>query len=134
MTFLKHIDIFKSVHPDHKQGSTLGSLLTIFCVLFIFIFFYREMKVYRSQKLFSKLYVTDTQEDLIKVYIDISFLHVGCDILEYSTQKTKDVKLSLNPFGQDGCRVNGYFYCKRTDTELNFTTDMSTAFMDLISN
>lgn len=42
--------------------------------------------------------------------------------------------MSKNPFGQEGCRVNGYFFCQRADTEVNFTTDMSTAFMDMISN
>lgn len=84
MGILKHIDIFKSVHPDHKQGSMLGSLLTIFCIVFIFVFFYREMKVYHSQKLYSKLYVSDATEELLKVYIDISFFHVGCDVLEFS--------------------------------------------------
>lgn len=134
MGLLKQIDLFKSVHPDHKQGSLLGSLLTIFCILFIFLFFYREMRVYKTQKLSTKLYVSDSTDELIKVYLDISFFKVSCDQLEYSLEKAKDESLTKILFGEEGCRVYGYFYCKRTGVEVNFTTDIQTAFMDLISN
>ena len=59
MSFLRKLDIFKSVNSEHKQGTIVGSFLTFCSIIFIFIFFYREMKVYRSQKLFSKLFVDD---------------------------------------------------------------------------
>ena len=48
MGILKNLDIFKSVNSEHKEGTILGSLLTLISFIFIFVFFFREMKVYRS--------------------------------------------------------------------------------------
>ena len=90
MGFLRKIDIFKSVNSEHKQGSILGSILTIFCVVFIFVFTFKEMKVYKHQKLISKLYVSDAEDKFVKVYVDVSFYKISCDVIQFSVSKYEE--------------------------------------------
>ena len=82
MGFLKNLDIFKSINSEHKEGTILGSLLTLISFIFIFVFFFREMKVYRSQQLSSKLYVDKNDySDQVTIYIDILFFKIECNTL-----------------------------------------------------
>lgn len=60
MGLLKRFDLFKAIAPEHKQGSLLGSILTLVIIVMTFIFIYKEVKVYKGQKLITNLAINKT--------------------------------------------------------------------------
>ena len=120
MGILKRLDLFKSVNADHKDGTLIGTLFTFICVGFIVVFFAKEIKEYRAQKLATKLYVQEYEES-VKVSFDISFLHINCtDVYSSLAKPQKDYKIDKKPI-EGGCRVSSTFEIQPTDNTINFS-------------
>lgn len=132
MGYLKNLDLFKSINPEHKDGTLLGTVLTFVSVVFIVFFFTREIHEYRSQKLTTKLYVADYTET-VNLSFDISFLHVACENVQVSLEKGEDPTTNNKPVG-DGCRVTGSATLEPNDNQLSFKTDYGTTMIDLMAN
>lgn len=133
MGALKKLDLFKSVNPEHKDGTLLGTFLTFVSVGFIIFFFTREIHEYRSQKLTTKLYVSD-YADTVKLSFDISFLKVSCENLHLSLEKSEVEPTADRKVAGEGCRVSGSVILEPTDNQLSFKTDYGTTMIDLMQN
>ena len=135
MGILKKLDLFKSVNPEHKEGTVFGTILTFLSLIIIFFFFSKELKVYNHQKLASRLYVDGEKirGDLMYTSFDIQFFKIKCEILRVNLQKRwSQINLKKKPLGE-GCRIYGNFQISPQKNDLTFTTDISTTIMDLLT-
>ncbi len=134
MGFLSKLDIFKSVGKEHKEGTLLGTFLTFFSVILIFVLFSKEIKNNRTEKLKSTLYVEDSyQNELIDFEFDIFFMKLRCDVITLSLQKTYQTLERKKISSGEGCRIHGHTKIKSGENTFTFSTDLSTTIMDLIS-
>lgn len=135
MGILKKLDIFKSVNPEHKEGTIFGTILTFISLIIIFFFFSKELKLYNHQKLISRLYVDGqkTHGNLMFTSFDIQFFKIKCKILRVNLQKRwSEIILKKKDLGE-GCRIQGTFNIDSQKNDLTFTTDISTTIMDLLT-
>lgn len=133
MSVLKKFDLFKSINPEHKDGTLLGTVLTFISVTFIVFFFTKEIHEYRSQKLTTKLYVSD-YADTIDLFFDISFQKIPCNTLHIDLQKGEAEPKIKKKNVKEGCRATGNITLEPTDNELSFKTDYGSTMIDLMQN
>lgn len=134
MSFLKKLDLFKSVNPEHKDGTIVGTLLTILAMVFIIFFFVREINEYNAQRLTTRLYVQDYDTDNIPVTFDISFLKVKCENLNL-TIKNYQNKLDMKKKEEgEGCRASAILQIEPTNIQLSFTTNFGTSMVQLMEH
>ena len=134
MSFLKKLDLFKSVNPEHKDGTIIGTLLTLVSVVFIIFFFVREFSEYNAQRLTTRLFVQDYDTDSIPLTFDISFLKVKCENLNLTIkQYTGKLDMKKKVEG-DGCRASARLAIEPTNIQLSFTTNFGTSMVQLMEH
>lgn len=57
MKTLKRLDLFKSINSEAKEGSNLGSVLTLVSFVLLFGYILKEIKVYKSQQVQTQMSV-----------------------------------------------------------------------------
>lgn len=133
MAILKRLDIFRSIGLEHKDGTIVGSLLTLFCVVFVIFFFSKEIKEYRSQKLSTKLYVQNLNTYMIEFSFDIVLLKLSCDKVTIGLETAfGEVNVDKQPFEEKGCRLIGTLMLKHMDNKLYIRPDIGSTLMDFM--
>lgn len=133
MGFLKKIDLFRSISRDQKEGTILGAILTFVCIVFMLVFFSRELKEYQQEKLSTKLYVLSLTNAVIQVEFDVDVFHMACDHLIVSEEHGyEDMQLTKTPFMDTGCSLHGIYYMQPMDNRLVIKPDMQSTFVDLM--
>lgn len=133
MAILKKLDLFRSIGLEHKDGTILGSLLTLFCVVFIVFFFSKEIREYRSQKLATKLYVENLNAYMIEFSFDILLLRLSCDKVTVGLETSFDeMHLQKTPYQEKGCQLVGRTLLKHMDNKLLIRPDMGSTLMDFM--
>lgn len=123
MSPLRRFDFFKAIVPEHKEGSIIGSILTLTLIVFTFGFIYKETKIYRSQRLYTNLEINKTQHHEIHIHLDIEFPKLECDTLQYQLTFALKKSLTKKKLSQ-GCRVIGEISSDSTSFELRFFNDI----------
>lgn len=115
---LKRLDIFQSINSENKNETTVGSLITIACLLLICAIYVNEYSEYKHQKLNSKVLVMNLDYHEIMFTFDIEIYKVVCEYisakLEYSYDGFDIKKESVG----DGCRIKGNGYIRSLDNNL----------------
>lgn len=134
MGLLKKLDLFRSVNREQKEGTMLGALLTFASITLMVVFFSRELREYRSEKLTTKLYVLSLSNALIQVEFDIDLFSMQCDHLIVTEEHNyEEMELQRQPLGDNGCNLKGKYYMQPMDNRLTIKPDMQSTFVDLMA-
>jgi hypothetical protein len=133
MAILKKLDLFRSINLEYKEGSIIGSLITLFCVVFVIFFFSKEIKEYRSQKLSTKLYVQNLHSYMIELSFDIVLLKLKCEKVTVGLEMSFEaIEAEKIPFGENGCQIIGKMNLKHMDNKLFIRPDIGSTLMDFM--
>ena len=132
MGFIKKLDIFREVNEEHKEGTCLGAILTIICMFIIIFFFSKELALYRFQKLDTKLFVMNSDRDLVNIKYDITVYHIPCHTLIIGTETSFGMVANDKVSEGDGCRVKGEFLSKNDNNSLTIAPNFQSSLNEMI--
>jgi hypothetical protein len=133
MAILKKLDLFRSINTEYKEGSVLGSLITLVCVIVVLIFFSKEMREYKSQKLSTKLYVQNLNKYHIALSFDIVIYKMQCEELVVSLEMNfGELEVDKTTYEENGCRLIGNAELKHMDNKLFIRPDIGSTLMDFM--
>lgn len=81
MKTLKRFDLFKSINSEAREGSNLGSVLTLVSFVLLFGYILKEIRVYKTQQVQTQMSVNKLTQEEIKVSVDIIFYKIQCQVL-----------------------------------------------------
>ena len=134
MGFAKRLDLFRSINAEHKDSTILGSVLTFVCIFSTVVFFWRELKEYRSQKLSTRLFVQNLDKFFIVLNFDVELHEMTCEKIIVSMENVfSQINVDKHAVGEKGCRLVGNFFTKHMDNKLMIRPDLSSTLMDFMT-
>lgn len=135
MGLLKKFDLFRSINREQKEGTLLGALLTLLCIVLMLVFFSRELREYHQEKLSTKLHVLSLTNAVVQVEFDIDVFFMACDHIIVSEEHGyEDIQLTRTPYQERGCTLHGKYYMQPMDNRLIIKPDMQSTFIDLMAS
>lgn len=127
---IRRLDIYRKVPKDLTQPTTVGAIISIVSLLFVFLMVLTSFINFLTPKIQSEMFVDDPgREGRVKVTINVSLPFQLCDYIGVDIQDENgrhEVGLVQNtekfPIGDSGCRYEATFEINKVPGNFHIST------------
>ncbi|VDD87026.1 unnamed protein product [Enterobius vermicularis] len=127
------LDIYRKVPKDLTQPTTVGAVISIVSLLFIFLMVFASLVNFLTPKIQSEMFVDDPgREGRVKVTVNVSLPFLSCEYIGVDIQDENgrhEVGFVHNtekfPIGDSGCRFEAAFEINKVPGNFHLSTHSS---------